>query len=106
MVNDLDGQIDYLEQFGSSRVRVSLPPENKLKLEVDSNTCKRLNPFCFQFKESALRKQSLYLKFDPLLKESPKKLAAPATTAAPLPRPVALFTEYVTRSSAAAAAEG
>ncbi|TRY93357.1 hypothetical protein DNTS_032852 [Danionella cerebrum] len=39
-----DGQIDYLEQFGSSN-----------------------------FKESALRKQSLYLKFDPLLKESPKK---------------------------------
>uniref|UniRef100_A0A671QD55 Transforming acidic coiled-coil-containing protein 3-like n=1 Tax=Sinocyclocheilus anshuiensis TaxID=1608454 RepID=A0A671QD55_9TELE len=41
---DFDGQIDYLEQFGSSA-----------------------------FKESALRKQSLYLKFDPLLKESPKK---------------------------------
>ncbi|XP_016364189.1 transforming acidic coiled-coil-containing protein 3-like isoform X1 [Sinocyclocheilus rhinocerous] len=41
---DFDGQIDYLEQFGSST-----------------------------FKESALRKQSLYLKFDPLLKESPKK---------------------------------
>ncbi|XP_066535508.1 transforming acidic coiled-coil-containing protein 3 [Hoplias malabaricus] len=43
---DFDGQIDYLEQFGSSN-----------------------------FKESALRKQSLYLKFDPLLKESPKKAA-------------------------------
>ncbi|XP_051945931.1 transforming acidic coiled-coil-containing protein 3-like [Xyrauchen texanus] len=41
---DFDGQIDYLEQFGSSI-----------------------------FKESALRKQSLYLKFDPLLKDSPKK---------------------------------
>ncbi|ROL49699.1 Transforming acidic coiled-coil-containing protein 3 [Anabarilius grahami] len=41
---DFDGQMDYLEQFGSST-----------------------------FKESALRKQSLYLKFDPLLKESPKK---------------------------------
>ncbi|KAK2896931.1 hypothetical protein Q8A67_011419 [Cirrhinus molitorella] len=41
---DFDGQIDYLEQFGSST-----------------------------FKESALRKQSLYLKFDPLLKDSPKK---------------------------------
>nr|XP_055025399.1 transforming acidic coiled-coil-containing protein 3 [Misgurnus anguillicaudatus]XP_055025400.1 transforming acidic coiled-coil-containing protein 3 [Misgurnus anguillicaudatus]XP_055025401.1 transforming acidic coiled-coil-containing protein 3 [Misgurnus anguillicaudatus] len=41
---DFDGQIDYLEQFGSNN-----------------------------FKESALRKQSLYLKFDPLLKESPKK---------------------------------
>nr|XP_015825548.2 transforming acidic coiled-coil-containing protein 3 [Nothobranchius furzeri]XP_054597584.1 transforming acidic coiled-coil-containing protein 3 [Nothobranchius furzeri] len=44
-----DGQIDYLEQFGSS-----------------------------SFKESALRKQSLYLKFDPLLRESPKKSAGPS----------------------------
>ena len=26
-----------------------------------------------QFKESALRKQSLYLKFDPLLKDSPRR---------------------------------
>ena len=26
-----------------------------------------------QFKESALRKQSLYLKFDPLLKDSPQR---------------------------------
>ncbi|XP_052007308.1 transforming acidic coiled-coil-containing protein 3-like [Xyrauchen texanus] len=43
---DFDGQIDYLEQFGSSN-----------------------------FKESALRKQSLYMKFDPLLKDSPKKTA-------------------------------
>ncbi|KAA0718162.1 Transforming acidic coiled-coil-containing protein 3 [Triplophysa tibetana] len=41
---DFDGQFDYLEQFGSNN-----------------------------FKESALRKQSLYLKFDPLMKESPKK---------------------------------
>ncbi|XP_042356609.1 transforming acidic coiled-coil-containing protein 3 [Plectropomus leopardus] len=49
MANDFDGQIDYLEQFGSS-----------------------------SFKESALRKQSLYLKFDPLLRESPKKSAGPA----------------------------
>ncbi|XP_071353649.1 transforming acidic coiled-coil-containing protein 3 [Trachinotus anak] len=49
MANDFDGQIDYLEQFGSS-----------------------------SFKESALRKQSLYLKFDPLLKDSPKKPAGPA----------------------------
>ncbi|KAM6270029.1 transforming acidic coiled-coil-containing protein 3 isoform 2-T3 [Porphyrio hochstetteri] len=37
-------EIDYLEQFGTS-----------------------------SFKESALRKQSLYLKFDPLLRDSPKK---------------------------------
>uniref|UniRef100_A0A3B4T4T6 Transforming, acidic coiled-coil containing protein 3 n=1 Tax=Seriola dumerili TaxID=41447 RepID=A0A3B4T4T6_SERDU len=49
MANDFDGQIDYLEQFGSS-----------------------------SFKESALRKQSLYLKFDPLLRESPKKSAGPS----------------------------
>nr|XP_033806981.1 transforming acidic coiled-coil-containing protein 3 isoform X2 [Geotrypetes seraphini]XP_033806990.1 transforming acidic coiled-coil-containing protein 3 isoform X2 [Geotrypetes seraphini] len=40
-------EIDYLEQFGSS-----------------------------SFKESALRKQSLYLKFDPLLRESPRKTHA------------------------------
>ncbi|XP_008398516.1 transforming acidic coiled-coil-containing protein 3 [Poecilia reticulata] len=50
MASDFDGQIDYLEQFGSSS----------------------------SFKESALRKQSLYLKFDPLLRESPKKPAGPA----------------------------
>uniref|UniRef100_A0A667GHK2 Transforming acidic coiled-coil containing protein 3 n=1 Tax=Lynx canadensis TaxID=61383 RepID=A0A667GHK2_LYNCA len=45
--------VDYLEQFGSS-----------------------------SFKESALRKQSLYLKFDPLLKDSPQRPvpAAPDTT--------------------------
>ncbi|KFV06643.1 Transforming acidic coiled-coil-containing protein 3, partial [Pterocles gutturalis] len=43
-------EIDYLEQFGSS-----------------------------SFKESALRKQSLYLKFDPLLRDSPKKPIAGAT---------------------------
>ncbi|XP_070698460.1 transforming acidic coiled-coil-containing protein 3 isoform X2 [Pempheris klunzingeri] len=49
MANDFNAQIDYLEQFGSS-----------------------------SFKESALRKQSLYLKFDPLLRESPKKSAGPA----------------------------
>ncbi|XP_006874187.1 PREDICTED: transforming acidic coiled-coil-containing protein 3 [Chrysochloris asiatica] len=38
-------EVDYLEQFGTS-----------------------------SFKESALRKQSLYLKFDPLLKDSPTRL--------------------------------
>ncbi|MCJ8731081.1 hypothetical protein PDJAM_G00191810 [Pangasius djambal] len=59
MPSDLDGQIDYLEQFGSST-----------------------------FKESALRKQSLYLKFDPLLKESPKKTAADSSSSGfSLPRP-------------------
>ncbi|XP_053921944.1 transforming acidic coiled-coil-containing protein 3 isoform X2 [Cuculus canorus] len=40
----MDMEIDYLEQFGTS-----------------------------SFKESALRKQSLYLKFDPLLRDSPRK---------------------------------
>ncbi|KFP82839.1 Transforming acidic coiled-coil-containing protein 3, partial [Apaloderma vittatum] len=40
----LEMGIDYLEQFGTS-----------------------------SFKESALRKQSLYLKFDPLLRDSPRK---------------------------------
>ncbi|NXY44675.1 TACC3 protein, partial [Ceuthmochares aereus] len=40
----MDMEIDYLEQFGTST-----------------------------FKESALRKQSLYLKFDPLLRDSPRK---------------------------------
>ncbi|OPJ70814.1 transforming acidic coiled-coil-containing protein 3 isoform A [Patagioenas fasciata monilis] len=43
-------EIDYLEQFGSS-----------------------------SFKESALRKQSLYLKFDPLLRDSPRKLISGTT---------------------------
>ncbi|KAM6221817.1 transforming acidic coiled-coil-containing protein 3 [Rhynchocyon petersi] len=45
-------EVDYLEQFGTSA-----------------------------FKESALRKQSLYLKFDPLLKDSPNRLVpvAPET---------------------------
>ncbi|XP_060727640.1 transforming acidic coiled-coil-containing protein 3 isoform X1 [Tachysurus vachellii] len=57
--SDLDGQIDYLEQFGSCN-----------------------------FKESALRKQSLYLKFDPLLKESPKKAAVDNSLCGlSLPRP-------------------
>ncbi|XP_031444132.1 transforming acidic coiled-coil-containing protein 3 isoform X3 [Phasianus colchicus] len=45
--------IDYLEQFGTS-----------------------------SFKESALRKQSLYLKFDPLLRDSPRKQPIFGTTEA------------------------
>ncbi|XP_028981170.2 transforming acidic coiled-coil-containing protein 3 isoform X1 [Esox lucius] len=61
MANDFDGEMDYLEQFGSSN-----------------------------FKESALRKQSLYLKFDPLLRESPKKSGAPAGLDLPRIPPVAL----------------
>ncbi|XP_045854390.1 transforming acidic coiled-coil-containing protein 3 isoform X1 [Meles meles] len=48
-------EVDYLEQFGGS-----------------------------SFKESALRKQSLYLKFDPLLKDSPQRPGpvAPETSSA------------------------
>lgn len=34
-----------------------------------------------QFKESALRKQSLYLKFDPLLRDSPRKTISGTTEA-------------------------
>ncbi|XP_033844654.1 transforming acidic coiled-coil-containing protein 3 [Periophthalmus magnuspinnatus] len=63
--NDFDGQIDYLEQFGSS-----------------------------SFKESALRKQSLYLKFDPLLRDSPKKVPGPASVAPS--RPAALISRLET----------
>ncbi|XP_010765298.1 transforming acidic coiled-coil-containing protein 3 [Notothenia coriiceps] len=66
MANDLDGQMDYLEQFGSR-----------------------------SFKESALRKQSLYLKFDPLMRESPKKCVAPGAQA-PVPRPAAFVSRLET----------
>ncbi|KAM9777465.1 transforming acidic coiled-coil-containing protein 3 [Neosynchiropus ocellatus] len=59
MSSDLDGQIDYLEQFGSC-----------------------------SFKESALRKQSLYLKFDPLLRDSPKKPGVGPSAPAPILHPV------------------
>lgn len=65
--SDFEGQIDYLEQFGSS-----------------------------SFKESALRKQSLYLKFDPLLRDSPKKSSGPAVTG-PLPQPTALISRLATQ---------
>ncbi|XP_066173456.1 transforming acidic coiled-coil-containing protein 3 isoform X1 [Sylvia atricapilla] len=64
--------IDYLEQFGSS-----------------------------SFKESALRKQSLYLKFDPLLRDSPRKPvctveSSESIVAAPSqPGPVADFSNFV-----------
>ncbi|XP_044023713.1 transforming acidic coiled-coil-containing protein 3 isoform X2 [Siniperca chuatsi] len=66
MANDFDGQIDYLEQFGSS-----------------------------SFKDSAWRKQSLYLKFDPLLRESPKKSAGPAAQTH-VPRPAAFVSRLET----------
>lgn len=70
MANDFDGQIDYLEQFGSS-----------------------------SFKESALRKQSLYLKFDPLLRESPKKSAG-AAAQTNVPRPPAFASQLATPQTA------
>ncbi|XP_049742534.1 transforming acidic coiled-coil-containing protein 3 isoform X1 [Elephas maximus indicus] len=64
-------EVDYLEQFGAS-----------------------------SFKESALRKQSLYLKFDPLLKDSPNRLVPVATQtsreaaqAAAGPAPLSLSTQ-------------
>ncbi|NXA66052.1 TACC3 protein, partial [Mohoua ochrocephala] len=65
--------IDYLEQFGSS-----------------------------SFKESALRKQSLYLKFDPLLRDSPRKpmcgtveSSESIVTAPPQPGPAADLTKLL-----------
>lgn len=67
--SDFEGQIDYLEQFGSS-----------------------------SFKESALRKQSLYLKFDPLLRDSPKKSSGPAVTG-PVHQPAALISRLNTQLS-------
>ncbi|CDQ56179.1 unnamed protein product [Oncorhynchus mykiss] len=69
MANDFDGQMDYLEQFGSSN-----------------------------FKESALRKQSLYLKFDPLMRESPKKSGGP-TGLDNLPQPDAFASRVDTQKT-------
>ncbi|XP_072313543.1 transforming acidic coiled-coil-containing protein 3 [Eucyclogobius newberryi] len=69
LLNDFDGQMDYLEQFGSSG-----------------------------FKESALRKQSLYLKFDPLLRDSPKKGPGPAAVA-PASQPAAFLSRLETELS-------
>lgn len=89
MANDFDGQIDYLEQFGSSSV--SPLPLVKRCLHpslLGPNEVKCFHSVCPQFKESALRKQSLYLKFDPLLRESPKKCGG-ATTQFHVPRPAA-----------------
>ncbi|XP_064809777.1 transforming acidic coiled-coil-containing protein 3-like isoform X2 [Oncorhynchus masou masou] len=69
MANDFDRQMDYLEQFGSST-----------------------------FKESALRKQSLYLKFDPLMRESPKKSGVPAGLNN-LPRPAPFASRVETQKT-------
>ncbi|XP_077394979.1 transforming acidic coiled-coil-containing protein 3 [Festucalex cinctus] len=71
MSNNFEGQIDYLEQFGSS-----------------------------SFKESALRKQSLYLKFDPLLRESPKKCGGGPVLPLQAPRPTALVSRFETQPMA------
>uniref|UniRef100_A0A4W5RP07 Transforming, acidic coiled-coil containing protein 3 n=1 Tax=Hucho hucho TaxID=62062 RepID=A0A4W5RP07_9TELE len=71
MANDFDRQMDYLEQFGSST-----------------------------FKESALRKQSLYLKFDPLMRESPKKSGVPAGLNN-LPRPAPFASRVETQKTGA-----
>ncbi|XP_029585946.1 transforming acidic coiled-coil-containing protein 3 [Salmo trutta] len=75
MANDFDGQMDYLEQFGSSN-----------------------------FKESALRKQSLYLKFDPLMRESPKKSGGP--TGLNLPQPDASASRVDTQKTGAEEVNG
>ncbi|KAM9571182.1 LOW QUALITY PROTEIN: transforming acidic coiled-coil-containing protein 3-like [Salvelinus alpinus] len=69
MASDFDRQMDYLEQFGSST-----------------------------FKESALRKQSLYLKFDPLMLESPKKSGVPAGLNN-LPRPAPFASRVETQKT-------
>lgn len=49
-----------------------------LSSRLGQNGVKLFHSVCLQFKESALRKQSLYLKFDPLLRESPKKCGGAA----------------------------
>ncbi|KAK6304479.1 hypothetical protein J4Q44_G00250650 [Coregonus suidteri] len=76
MANDFDRQMDYLEQFGSST-----------------------------FKESALRKQSLYLKFDPLMRESPKKSGVPAGLDN-LPRPAPFASRAGTQKTGAEEVNG
>nr|XP_057945959.1 transforming acidic coiled-coil-containing protein 3 [Doryrhamphus excisus] len=65
MSNNFEGQIDYLEQFGSC-----------------------------SFKESALRKQSLYLKFDPLLRESPKNCGGGPVVPVQSLQPAALVSRF------------
>lgn len=94
--NDFDGQIDYLEQFGTTSVSNFLLVSSNCWTVVAC--CKCFYVFCclfgfLQFKESALRKQSLYLKFDPLLRESPKKSAGPAVNTH-VPCPLTFASEY------------
>lgn len=90
MANDFDGQIDYLEQFGCSSVSKFLHISPNYWTVIAHIY---IFNFFFKFKESALRKQSLYLKFDPLLRESPKKPAGPAVNAR-IPRPPAFTSQY------------
>ncbi|XP_071183990.1 transforming acidic coiled-coil-containing protein 3-like isoform X2 [Salvelinus alpinus] len=75
MVSDFDRQMDYLEQFGSSTF------------------------------ESALRKQSLYLNFDPLMRESPKKSGVPAGLDN-LPRPAPFASRVETQKTGAEVVTG
>ncbi|EPY87935.1 hypothetical protein CB1_000208005 [Camelus ferus] len=98
-------EVDYLEQFGASSVsilhlvaafpQVVVPPScatqamiclglSQALRAVVSGMPLNLLPLPQQFKESALRKQSLYLKFDPLLQDSPRRPvpAAPETSSA------------------------
>lgn len=93
MADNFDGQIDYLEQFGSSSVSLRFTHIKHLQL-LTLSVCD-LNSGFYQFKESALRKQSLYLKFDPLLRESPRKSAGPAAHTS-VPRPASLVSRYST----------
>uniref|UniRef100_UPI00358FA06E uncharacterized protein isoform X2 n=1 Tax=Myxine glutinosa TaxID=7769 RepID=UPI00358FA06E len=65
-------QFDYLEQFGSAST----------------------------FQVSALRKQSLYLKFDPLLHESPQKKNAQLTDITEVPSSCGVVTKAPTRMAA------
>ncbi|KAB1282271.1 Transforming acidic coiled-coil-containing protein 3 [Camelus dromedarius] len=76
-------EVDYLEQFGASSAMICLGLSQALRAVV-SGMPLNLLPLPQQFKESALRKQSLYLKFDPLLQDSPRRPvpAAPETSSA------------------------
>ena len=92
LLSDLDGQMDYLEQFGSTNVRFNFPLCFCTMRCCRDSVLNSLSP-ASQFKESALRKQSLYLKFDPLMRESPKKAGAPTVHINP-PRPSSLASRY------------
>ena len=92
IASDLDGQMDYLEQFGSANVRLHFVLCFFIVCCCMDSVLNSSSP-ASQFKESVLRKQSLYLKFDPLMRESPKKAGAPTVSINP-PRPAALASRY------------